>query len=133
MREAAYDPRYARAPVMRAALLLLTLFGVGVAGIWWLGGAAAPPPPSRGGGIGGRAATMQPEPALPAGVVATRTEAADIDPGALADRPTVCLRVIDHSNEQPIAGAAVRRLLTGADLSFSDDRGVALVALEDPA
>jgi|GEM_PF-6618952 len=118
---------------MRAALLLLVLFGLGAVGILLFRGAAAPASPSRGRDIGGRAATMQPAAALPAGVVATRAEAVDIDPGALADRPTVCLRVIDHSNEQPISGAAVRRLLTGADLSFSDDRGVALVALEDPA
>lgn len=115
---------------MRVALLLLTLVVLGGAGLWLAsaGGGVAPPSPAGAG-----RAVSSIAGALPDGVVATRTEAVNIDPGAVADRPTVCLYVVDHAGERPVAGAAVRRLLSGADLAFTDERGFAAVPLEEPA
>ncbi len=119
---------------MRAALLLLTMLALAGAGYWALQGAGASPPPVVDDGPPGDApAKGAPAGSLPPGVVATRTEAVDIDPGQLADAPTVCLRVLDQRTGTPIEGALVRRLQSGADLSFSDARGLALVPLEEAA
>ncbi|MEC7726175.1 MAG: carboxypeptidase-like regulatory domain-containing protein [Planctomycetota bacterium] len=123
---------------MRAALLLLTLAALCGAGLWLFtaGGGVAPPPGASGGAITRSTSAAFASPraqALPEGVVATRAEAVDIDPGELADRPTVCLRVVDHESERPVAGAVVRRLLSGADLAFTDDQGLAFVPLAEPA
>ncbi|MEC8252162.1 MAG: hypothetical protein VX044_03040, partial [Planctomycetota bacterium] len=123
---------------MRVALLLLTLAALCGAGLWLFaaGGGVALPPGASGGAIT-RATSAPPvsprAQALPDGVIATRTAAVDIDPGELADRPTVCLRVVDHESERPVAGAVVRRLLSGADLAFTDDQGLAFVPLAEPA
>lgn len=121
---------------MRAALLLLTLLVLGGVGFWMMQSGAEPSlPPGEGGGRTVAETNPGGEPAgsLPGGVVATHRQAVAIDPGELSDRPTVCLRVIDHRNERPVGGAVVRRLLTGADLAFTDERGVALVPLKERA
>ena len=118
---------------MRVALLLLTLLALGSAGYWALQGGGEVAPPSGVGVAAPAGGAAAPAGALPDGVVATRTEAVDIDPGDLADAPTVCLRVVDQRSGAPVAGALVRRLQTGADLSFTDERGLAFVPLEEPA
>lgn len=115
-------------------LALLALVG---AAVWWVQSGAAPALPP-GGGVQPAQPAGAPEPAaatrgLPDGVVATRAEAVEIDPGALADRPTVCLRVLDHGDSSPVSGAIVRRLSSGADLAFTDERGLAFVPLEEAA
>lgn len=115
-------------------LALLALVG---AAVWWVQSGAAPTLPP-GSVVEPAAPAGVPEPAaaargLPDGVVATRAEAVEIDPGALADRPTVCLRVVDHGDSKPVSGAIVRRLSSGADLAFTDDRGLAFVPLEEAA
>ena len=124
---------------MRAVtFVVLALVVLGAAAMWAFGDGVfgpdvAPPlPPGAATDDHGDGATA-PVGALPDGVTATRTEDRDIDPGPLADRPTVCLRVIDHGTERPVAGAVVRRLQTGADLAFTDERGLAFVPLEEPA
>ncbi|MFN3243003.1 MAG: carboxypeptidase-like regulatory domain-containing protein [Planctomycetota bacterium] len=119
---------------MRAALLLLTLLVLAGAGYWLMQSGSETSLPPGGGdvssaGDGQREAVGE----LPEGVVATNRDAVEIDPGELADRPTVCLRVIDHRSERPVPGAIVRRLLTGADLAFTDEQGIALVPLGEAA
>lgn len=69
---------------------------------------------------------------LPDGVVATRTEPETIDPEGLADQATACLRVIDHLSEKVIAGAFVRSRHNGADIAFTDERGLASLPLAAP-
>ena len=123
---------------MRAALLLLALVAFGGVVLWFARSSALDAPPGAVAPSGGPAghAPSGPAPdtmALPEGVEATRTEVVEIDPGRLADRPTVCLRVVEHDGEQPVAGAIVRRLSTGADLAFTDERGLAFVPLKEPA
>ena len=138
MQEAAYGGRYALAPVMRAALLLLALVALGGAVMWFARsgaldappGVVAPVVPDTGDALGRPA--LGPN-SLPDGVEAARTAVVEIDPGRLADRPTVCLRVVEHVGEEPVVGAVVRRLATGADLAFTDERGLAFVPLEEPA
>ncbi|MBL8724634.1 MAG: carboxypeptidase regulatory-like domain-containing protein [Planctomycetes bacterium] len=54
-------------------------------------------------------------------------------PGAgLADRPTAWLQVVDRDQGTPLSGAAVRRVRTGAELTFTDERGLAAVPLGEP-
>jgi hypothetical protein len=131
--------RYAFVPVMRAllyALLLLLAFGVAVTLYWNAGGEASKPPgmgsdmdliggPGRGEASGGQR--------LPEGVVATRSVPDRIHLEPLADQPTVCLRILDYRTQQPVFGAVVRSLQTGADLGFSDEQGLARVPLKKPA
>ena len=56
--------------------------------------------------------------------VATRTIAGKISAEGLADAATACIRVLDLADQTPIAGAAVRRVQGGAELGFTDDRGL---------
>ncbi|MEO6596070.1 MAG: hypothetical protein ABIP94_15075, partial [Planctomycetota bacterium] len=65
------------------------------------------------------------------GSVATRALAAPPSSQGLADRPTACLLVVDHQSRLPIAGAAVRRVQGGAEIAFSDDKGLANLPLKD--
>lgn len=124
---------------MRGALVVLILLALAGAGFWLTQSDVSPPLPPAGGGeeqpgaVDPVAAQTRPRPGLPVGVVATRTEAADIDPGVLADRPTAYLRVEAHGDRQPVAGAAVRRLSTGADLAVTDEDGLAQIPLTEAA
>ena len=124
---------------MRGALVVLILLALAGAGLWLMQADVPPPLPPAGGGeeqpgaVDPVAAQRQPRPGLPAGVVATRTEAVDIDPGALADRPTAYLRIEDYGDRQPVAGAAVRRLSSGADLAVTDEDGLAQIPLTEAA
>lgn len=47
----------------------------------------------------------------------------------LPDRPSACLVVLDRDTQQPVAGAAARRIQGGAEIAFSDERGLLPVAL----
>jgi len=98
----------------------------------WLGdlGTVAPPPPG-GGPAGSAAAGPPPEApsALPSGTIATHTGREPVPADDLADEPTACLQVVDHGSEQPVAFAAVRRVRDGAEVAFTDERGLAAVAL----
>jgi hypothetical protein len=73
-----------------------------------------------------------PEPAPTAGLVATRALATPPVSKNLADAPTAFLRVIDHTTERPIAGAPVRTVAGGTEIAFTDDQGMAPVALREP-
>lgn len=117
---------------------MLILLVAAVAGFWLLQPEIQPPmPPQPGGEEPGavQAQTVPKKPAegLPDGVAATRTEVVEIDPGELSEEPTVFLRVVDSVDERPIAGAAVRRLASGADLAVTGDDGMALVPLATAA
>lgn len=69
---------------------------------------------------------------LPSGTVATRALAPSVSPGKLADAPTAWLRVSDHASGQPISGAVVRRLQSGAEIAFTDAQGLAPIPLPEP-
>lgn len=128
---------------MRALLVIVLLFAVGTVAVFlWGSGGGVPLPPS-GAGAGEAVDAGAATPAanaevrrmreLPAGVQATRTEAKGIQAEGLADQPTACLRVIDHLTETPIAGASVRSMHNGADVAFTDERGLAGLPLRDSA
>lgn len=65
-----------------------------------------------------------------ASTVATRALASKPATEELAERPTACILVVDRDSKQPVAGAAVRRVQGGADLAFTDERGLASVPLK---
>lgn len=118
-------------------MVLLLLAAAGVV-FWLVQPDVQPPLPPQQGGEAPSVPVVQTEPAkpeggLPVGVAATRTEAVEIDPGDLADEPTVFLRVVDGDDQRPIGGAAIRRLQSGADLAVTGDDGMALVPLATAA
>jgi len=140
-----HRPRYACALVMRVLLAIVLLFVVGaVAVLSWGAGGDMPMPPDGAGAtdpVDDPAETGDPGPAievsrimqLPDGVVATRTEQVTIDPEGLGDKMTACLQVIDHISEKAISGASVRSMQNGADVAFTDQRGLVSLPLADPA
>lgn len=65
------------------------------------------------------------------GTVATRAEPPRPNAEGLADAVTACLQVVDHATMKPIAGAAVRRVQGGAEIAFTDERGLAALPLAD--
>ena len=69
---------------------------------------------------------------LPPGTVATHALPPNLDPGRLAEAPSVWLRVRDHATGRPVGGAVVRRLSNGADLAFTDPEGLVGVPLPEP-
>ncbi len=125
------------ARAMRGALVLgsVVLAALAIVAIVWRGD---DPPALDTGTRNGATATGGTPPELPiaagtgGALVATRSEVT-VDPGPpLADAPTACLRVVDRDGERPVAGAPVRRVQTGADIAFTDERGLAAVPLRDP-
>jgi hypothetical protein len=134
-------------------VIVLLLLGIGVAVfLTWGGGGGVPLPPGTGnprgenpggqydpevGGPESGTTTSQDNGPrrmqLPPGVIATRTEPPDIEAEGLADEVTACLQVLDYRTQQPIASAIVRSMHNGADLAFTDERGLASVALAEPA
>ncbi len=127
-----------RSLVASVLLLLVVAFVT----MQWLGVFAdpdVPPPPNAGG----EPATVATPPAsgsgadagadAPAtGLVATRARvSARPAPTGLADAPTAWLQVVDHNTARPVAGAAVRRVQDGAELTFTDERGLAGVPLKE--
>lgn len=132
------------APVV---VLLLLVIGT-VVFLNWGGGDGVPLPPGgetpvgqAGGSEAGGSKPGGQQPVdngprrnqLPDGVVATRIEPEDIEAVGLADEATACLKVVDYRTQKPMAAAIVRSLQNGADLAFTDDRGLAGVALAEPA
>lgn len=126
---------------MRGAVIgLLLLVVLGAAGFWWMrsGDVLTPEGPPRGGGgppvasgpgdSAGEAAT-----GLPVGVVATRTQVEQIEPTGMSPTPTACLKVVDNETGEPLSGVVIRLVQNGADVAFSDERGLAPIALEKPA
>lgn len=102
-----------------------------------------PPEPAPGGGGEPNPPTTtgrtepQPRsevvPAAGASTVATRALAAEApSTEGLAEAPSACLRVVDHASQAPVAGAALRRVQGGAEIAFTDDRGLASVPLLQP-
>ena len=122
---------------MRAVLVIVLLLVVIGAGAYLLFGGpgveSAPMQEGAGahavlGGRGGDAVR-----GLPEGIVATRVDPPEIPAGPLADEPTACLRVVDHLTGAPLAGAIVRHVQSGADLGFSDERGLVPLPLDKAA
>lgn len=69
----------------------------------------------------------------PAGLVATRAEGTlPTPPANLADSPTAWLQVTDRGTGKAVAGAPIRRLQGGPEVAFTDERGLAAVALREP-
>jgi hypothetical protein len=70
----------------------------------------------------------------PAGTLVARAAVPAVpSPGdGLADRPTAWLQVVDRDQGTPLAGAAVRRVRSGAELAFTDAHGLAAVPLGEP-
>ena len=126
---------------MRSVLLTVVLLMLAGAGVWfWLSndgvGTDRPGvPPGGGAGAtahGGAGASARP---LPSGAVATRTRQQPVEPDAdrIADAPTACLRIVDADGGAPLASAAVRMVVDGSDIAFSDEQGLAPVPLAKPA
>lgn len=115
---------------------LLLVVALLVAAPWLLGGdpvapgdpGNAPPAavvaPTVNGSAGSAASA-----ALPPGTTATHVHREPVVADDLADEPTACLRVVDHGRDGPVAGAAVRRVRDGAEIAFTDERGLAAVPL----
>lgn len=69
----------------------------------------------------------------PAGLVATRAEGTSPTPPTnLADSPTAWLQVSDRGTGRAVVGAPIRRLQGGPEVAFTDERGLAAVALREP-
>jgi len=133
---------------MRALpVLFLLILAIGAAVFFGFGGGVGEPPPPGGGSTLDRqdSGAVGGDPSdsvdvdngprrlrLPANVVATRANPEDIAAEGLADRATACLQVVDYQTKKPIAGAIVRSMHNGADVSFTDERGIATLALEQP-
>lgn len=118
------------------ALILFLLAPMVV--ILWLG-SPPEPPPIGGPGVHPPADTAQTKSGTEAqsvganglSTVATRALVADTpSTEGLADVPSACLLVVDHATQSPIAGAALRRVQGGAELAFTDERGLASVPLK---
>lgn len=129
---------------MRGLLAIVFVLVAGIAAFLWFGGGGEVPAPPGGidvsddgnpggGKPSGPAVDVERIRKLPDGVVATRAAPEQIEAEGLADEPTACLRVIDHMSEKPIAGAFVRSLHNGADLAFTDERGLASLPLKEAA
>jgi hypothetical protein len=124
---------------MRASIVavLLVLAVLAVVAMRFLGDGAsetASPPGSTGPGSSQPAHVASTAAGgLPPGTTATRADATPVAAGDVADRPTACLSIADHATGQPIAGAIVRRVQDGAEVAFSDERGLAPVPLAKPA
>lgn len=125
-----------RSPLLLVVLLLALAFGV----LLWSGvlGGGEPLAPPAGDSPGGSSSTPVTANAvavaadgLPTGTVATRTLARPEPSQPLADAPTAWLRIVDHRDERPLAGAPVRRVRGGTELGFSDERGLVPLALRD--
>lgn len=126
---------------MRVAMVwLLVAVAVGIGGWLLLGGsgdgAALTPPNGVGGGgdvpvTPGRSGDAD----LSAGgefarAVPTR-ELTTPAPTDLASRMTACVQVVDYERGTPIAGAVVRRLKGGAEIGFTDERGIVELPLAE--
>lgn len=86
----------------------------------------SPAAPAKGPGASAPAGT----PAGPAaGTVATRTLAPKPLIDDLPATPSACLLVIDEATQQPVSGAGVRRIQGGAEIGFTDERGLVAVPL----
>jgi hypothetical protein len=104
----------------------------------WLSGSEVAPPGATGSGAqtdasspAGAARDAGPDAPLARGTVATRTEPLRANTEGLADAPSAWLQVVDHATMKPIAGAAVRRVQGGAEIGFTDERGLAGLPLAD--
>lgn len=126
------------------ALVVVMLFVVAAA-TWFLTMATTDPglaltgsepaqgPEVRPSAASGGAPPVAPEAnALPAGTVAVHANDDREAAQGLADAPTSCLVVIDHGTQAPVAYAIVRRVQTGDEIAFTDDRGRAALALREP-
>lgn len=124
-------------------LLVAAVLAAVAALVWWPSGddtpplAGAPPANAVSGANESPAAAAAPGPppaptAAVANAVATRLQVPEPSTEGLADQPTACLLVVDHDGGRALAGAAVRRVQGGAELAFSDERGLASVPLKQP-
>lgn len=91
--------------------------------------AAVSAPAPRGAGEVAAVAPQGPGTTVPARTVATRTTPSQPSSEGLAEAPTACILVVDRDGEQPVAGAAVRRVQNGGELAFTDERGLAQLPL----
>jgi hypothetical protein len=127
---------------MRGVLVVLVLLAAAALGLYAFFAFHDPivPPPNGepGAPTAAAPAPFAPLPAKPAdsglgaNLVATRIAPPSVANTNLADAPTAWLRVIDRNTQQPIAGAPIRRLQGGGEIAFTDERGLAAVALRDP-
>lgn len=127
-----------RSPLLFLGLSALALFLLAPMVAMLLLGAEPPPAPAASS----TAAQSEPRP-LPspspevtqsgATLVARRAVDQQAAPGeGLAEQPTAWLMVVDRDRGTPLAGAAIRRVRSGADLAFTDERGLAAVPLAEP-
>jgi hypothetical protein len=129
-----------RGPFVIALLMLLL---VGVTALWWTTrepeapfsdpspASSEPPTPSstaRPSGSERAPATATSPPAsvnTGAGtLIATRAATAPVPAVQLANEPTAWLQLVDYTTKMPVVGAAVRSLLRGDDIAFSDEQGL---------
>ncbi len=118
--------RYMLAAPMRGLLVLVAVAALAAAWLLTRDDAPAAPPDATIRDASGAAAPIEPSAGT---AVATRIAAPATPPPELADAPTACLRVVDHGNGQPIAGAPVRSVQAGNDIAFTDERGLAPLPL----
>ncbi|HEX6811580.1 MAG TPA: carboxypeptidase-like regulatory domain-containing protein [Planctomycetota bacterium] len=121
-----------RALVVSCLVLALAAVVLATSGGWtWLMGSEDAPPgapePAAAQTDSGSSANQ----ALARGTVATRTAPPQPSTEGLAEAPTACLQVVDHATKKPVAGAAVRRVQGGAEIAFTDERGLAALPLVD--
>lgn len=123
---------------MRGLAVFVTLVVVvaAVLTVQWLGVFAGGEPPAPGAGpapaspVAAAASATQGQ--LGAGLVATRATAPQPTATGLADQPTAWLQVVERGTNRPLSGAPIRRQLDGTELAFTDERGLAAIALRDP-
>jgi hypothetical protein len=95
-------------------------------------GGAGPKPPADTAGTGESSETSTAA-SNDSRTVATRALAGGApSTEGLAEMPSACLLVVDRQSQTPIAGAALRRVQGGAEIAFTDDRGLASVPLKQP-
>lgn len=119
---------------MRTAVVIVLLVALGAALLTarlggWFGDDAAPSPGRPDEAPPAAAAAGTPDDAAAAPPQRTRASPTRAEPPPppalpLADAPTAWLCVVDHQGDQPLAGAAVRRVQGGGDLAFTDERGL---------
>src|SRR5262245_8380120 len=127
---------------MRAVSVLLVLLAAVAVGLYVfvLRGEDLPPPSGDPAAPRTAPSPAGPSPVMPnasgpglgTDLVATRTAPPSVPDAKLADAPTAWLHVVDRATGGPVAGAPVRRLQGGAEIAFTDERGLAPVALRDP-
>lgn len=117
---------------MRVLVVVLVLVVAAAAWFLTMQSDAEPPvvPPTAGGPAKSVEAPTRAS-ALPEGTVATRVNVVREPATGLADAPSACLVVVDHETQKPVAEAVVRRVQSGDEIGFTDERGFAALPLRE--